>query len=160
MAFKTQAPTATLSHALPGRIVHENKGKTLHVLGTAVELKLVGADTANQFALFNITAPPGSHVPTHTHLREDEVFIINEGQVEITINEKTTIADPGTTAFLPRNLPHSWRTLGDTAARFTLLVSPSGFEHYFAAIANTPGQPEPTPEQLVAKSRDFDILFA
>ena len=160
MAFKTQAPVAALLHALPPRIVHENKGKTLSILGTTVEIKLAGADTANQFALFKITAPAGSHVPTHTHLREDEIFLIEQGQIEVTIDAQTTTLGPGTTAFLPRNIPHSWRTAGSQPARFTLLVTPSGFEHYFAAIANAPGQSEPTPEQLVSKSRAFDILFA
>lgn len=159
MAFKTPAIESTLSHALPARIVHETMGKTLLVLGSTVELKLVGADTAGTFALFHISAPPGSHVPTHTHRREDEVFIITHGQIEVTIDGKATAIGPGATAFLPRNLPHAWKTLGDEPARFTLLVTPAGLEHYFAAISNAPGQPEPTAEQLVTKSRVFDIFF-
>lgn len=46
-------------------------------------------------------------VPTHVH--DDEWGIVVEGNIEMTIGERTESHGPGATHFIPRGTPHSFR---------------------------------------------------
>lgn len=54
----------------------------------------------------------GSFLPEHHHIHEQTTQII-EGQLELTINGKTNILEPGTIALIPSNSKHSGKALTD-----------------------------------------------
>ena len=50
----------------------------------------------------------------HEHFRpEEEVYEVIEGELELTIDDKTEIARPGIVAIVPANIRHSVRALTD-----------------------------------------------
>jgi uncharacterized RmlC-like cupin family protein len=71
----------------------------------------------------------------HTHEREDEISYIIEGRVGVQIGERVEIAGPGTVVFKPRGIPHAFWNAGETPARLVELITPAGFEGYFAEMA-------------------------
>jgi hypothetical protein len=45
------------------------------------------------------------------------------------------LAKPGDTVVKPRAIPHAFWNPGDEPVRFLELITPGGFEHYFADVA-------------------------
>jgi hypothetical protein len=62
-------------------------------------------------------------------------------------SEHLTGSRPGDLVFKPRGLPHAFWNAGDAPPRALEIISPSGFERYFAEMAsllppNHPGPPD------------------
>lgn len=59
--------------------------------------------------------------PPHTHMHE-ELMIVREGLMEITILGKTERLGPGSVAYVASNEEHGWKNVGDTRACYTVLT--------------------------------------
>lgn len=64
---------------------------------------------ANNLSLNFVTFPANSGFPPHTH-PEEQVSIVREGEIEITIGQVTKIAKPGDVIIFPPDVSHSGRT--------------------------------------------------
>jgi quercetin dioxygenase-like cupin family protein len=110
------------------------------VPGRGPEVKASGESTAGSLTLIELTIDGGP--PRHTHAREDESFYVLTGSFEVGCGEDRFEAGPGSFVFLPRNLPHVFRTL-DGPATALLIVTPGGLDTYFdeltAALAANEG---------------------
>jgi quercetin dioxygenase-like cupin family protein len=73
--------------------------------------------------------------PLHMHEREDEISFVTEGEVGVQLGDQVLIAQPGAVVFKPRGIPHTFWNAGDTPARLLELITPAGFEDYFAEMA-------------------------
>lgn len=145
--------TAT-SKYLPARA-----GDSLSVLGDSITIKLTGADTDGAYMMFEAGGAPGHGIPTHTHRREDETFYVLEGAIEARVGDATLTAQAGATIFLPRDVPHSWRVVGERPARALVIASPAGFEHYFAEMSRLPQSAPPDMRQVCELSERYGIEF-
>lgn len=63
----------------------------------------------------------GAILPAHSHVHE-QITQITEGQLEMTIDGKTQVLEPGTILFIPSNVVHSAVALTD--CRVTDIFSP------------------------------------
>jgi len=125
------------------KIVRANEGKKVNVIGDQQTFKLTGADTDGQFTLIEEINPPGTMIPPHVHTREDEVFKVLEGELEVTVGDKTVILKAGDLAFAPKNIPHSWKVIGGTDCKTILSAFPSGIELMFEELGGLPpGKPD------------------
>jgi mannose-6-phosphate isomerase-like protein (cupin superfamily) len=61
--------------------------------------------------------PHGSH--RHKH---EEMFLIREGAVEVTVNGKSTRLGPGGVAFIASGEDHGIRNVGDTPAHYFVIA--------------------------------------
>jgi mannose-6-phosphate isomerase-like protein (cupin superfamily) len=59
--------------------------------------------------------------PPHNH-RHEEMLLINEGQIDITISGKTTRLTPGSVAYIASGEHHGWKNSGSTVARYFVLA--------------------------------------
>jgi mannose-6-phosphate isomerase-like protein (cupin superfamily) len=66
-------------------------------------------------------APGGMPHPGHRH-RQEEMFLIREGTVEVTIAGRSTRLGPGGVAFIASNEEHSIRNAGSTHAEYFVLA--------------------------------------
>jgi len=123
------------------KIIREGEGKVLNVIGDLQTHKLLGADTGNQIVEWVDNVEPGVGIPPHYHTREDEIFRVIWGQIEIMINGETTVLEAGDTAFAPKNIPHGWKVVGTEKARMITSSFPSGIEHMFEELAELPAGP-------------------
>jgi mannose-6-phosphate isomerase-like protein (cupin superfamily) len=71
--------------------------------------------------------------PRHVHAREDECIFVLDGALTVECGSETWRAEPGSFAFLPRGVPHTFSADGDPA-EVLLIAVPAGIEHYFAEI--------------------------
>jgi mannose-6-phosphate isomerase-like protein (cupin superfamily) len=91
-------------------------GQPRWFFGMLAEVKASAADTAGQYTLLEITAPPGLEAPLHVHYTEDEGFYILESSVTIVTGDETVELTRGRHAFGPRDVPHRF-TVGPGGAR-------------------------------------------
>ncbi len=123
------------------KIVKNDAGHKLNVLGDNQNIKLTGNDTNGQFTLIEQHNEPGVGIPPHIHENEDEVFQVIQGQVEVRIGEQTTILNAGDLIFCPRGVPHSWRVVGEEKAKAMLSIFPAGLETMFEELSQLPAGP-------------------
>jgi len=72
-----------------------------------------------------------------------------EGQVGAQIGEQTVVAGPGTVLVKPRGVPHAFWNPADQPARLLEIISPAGFEGYFAGLGEIfGGQGPPDPGRV------------
>ncbi|MEO7650996.1 MAG: cupin domain-containing protein [Bryobacteraceae bacterium] len=59
--------------------------------------------------------------PPHRHVHE-ELLMIREGTMEVTISGKTAKMGPGSSAYVASNEEHGWRNVGTTRAHYFVLT--------------------------------------
>jgi len=125
------------------KIVRAQEGKKVNVIGDQQTFKLTGEDTDGQFTLIEEVNPPGTMIPPHVHTKEDEVFKVLEGELEVTVGDKTMVLKAGDLAFAPRNVPHSWKVVGEKDCKTILSAFPAGIEIMFEELGGLPpGKPD------------------
>jgi quercetin dioxygenase-like cupin family protein len=140
------------------KIVKENEGNNLNVLGDNQNIKLTGTDTNGQYTLIEQNNEPGVGIPPHVHENEDEVFQVLSGQVEMNVGDKTTTLQAGDLIFCPKGVSHSWKVVGEEKARAMLSVFPSGLEGMFRELAELPAGP-PDMIKVTAICRKYNLKF-
>ncbi len=154
-AFKTvsKGPTAK------SKVVRNDQGNVLNVLGDLQTHKLVGSETGNQIVEWVDDVEPGVGIPPHVHTREDEIFRVLAGEVEFMIDGKTTVLKKGDIAFAPRNLPHAWMVVGTEKAQMITSAFPAGIEGMFSKLADLPSDGPPDLERVAEICGEYGISF-
>jgi quercetin dioxygenase-like cupin family protein len=138
----------TMNHDVTGRT-----GEMIWMLNTWMRFVATAEDTGGRLAVLEQRLTPAGDPPPHVHANEDETFYVLEGRLSATIGYDTTVsAGPGEFLFLPRGVPHSPQAQS-AEVRVLLLITPAGFERFFAAIgqpAHSNELPEPTIPDLPA----------
>ena len=98
-------------------------------------LKLQNGDTDQSVMIFEETAPVGTVTTFHKHDSSDEVAYVLSGEITFKIGDQITIGGPGTCAFMPRNVPHAWKSTGAEPARVLFLYTPGGAGRAFEEFA-------------------------
>ncbi len=139
---KTENPGAKkLSKSPKPKIITEKEGEVYNVIGDVQTHKLMGSETGGQIVEWVNNVMPGVGIPPHFHTREDEIFRVIKGQVEVMVDGKTTVLKEGDIAFAPKNLPHSWKVVGTENARMITSAFPAGIEEMFYELADLPDGP-------------------
>lgn len=123
------------------KIIKDSEGVVLNVIGDMQTHKLIGSDTGNQIVEWVDNVEPGVGIPPHIHTKEDEIFRVIKGQIEIMVDGKTTILNEGDVAFAPKKIPHSWKVVGTEKAKMITSAFPAGIEHMFIELAKLPEGP-------------------
>ena len=98
--------------------------------GSLMTFLATGEDTHGQFALIEAVARRGNVPPPHIHHQEDEIFYVLEGEIVVSVGDRTIKGTAGTMVFLPRNVPHSF-TIESEQSRMLILLTPAGLEGWF-----------------------------
>jgi quercetin dioxygenase-like cupin family protein len=78
------------------------------------------------YSLIHLTAPPHFETPYHLHHAEDEAFYVLEGELTVIRDGQQIVAGPGSYIFLPRGVPHGFRTSSDKDSRVLINAIPGG----------------------------------
>ena len=118
-------------------LLSPNEGERVQFGGLGVRFMIGGADSGGNFALVeHPIGPRALAAPMHTHEREDEYTYVLEGEIGVQIGEEVLVARPGDLVFKPRGVPHAFWNAADEPARALEIISPAGFERYFAELAS------------------------
>ena len=138
------------------KVVPAGEGRALRVVGDTIAIKLRGDDTGGAYSLIEELTPPGGGPPPHVHRREDETFLVVEGEFEFAIGGRTVQAAPGTILFGPRGIPHAF-TVGETGCRMLFICTPGGFEAFFEEVDQLSRQGPPAPERLLPLALKYEL---
>ena len=93
--------------------------------GRSFSLKLRGGETGDSIMMFEETIPAGTKSTFHLHHDSDEVAYVLSGEVTFKIGDEVTVGGPGTCAFMPRDVPHAWKSTGAETGRVLFLYTPA-----------------------------------
>ena len=117
-------------------VLSPDEGKRVWFGGLGVRFMIEGAQSGGTFALVEHPIEPRAlAAPMLTHEREDEYTHVLEGEVGVQVGDEVCVARPGDLVFKPRGAPHAFWNASDEPARALEIISPAGFEQYFAEIA-------------------------
>ena len=123
------------------KVIRDSDGEVLNVIGDIQTHKILGSDTGNQLVEWVDNVEPGAGIPPHIHTKEDEIFRVVKGEVEIMVDGKSHILKEGDIAFAPKNVPHSWKVVGTEKAKMITSAFPAGIEVMFNELAQLPSGP-------------------
>ena len=98
--------------------------------GWLMTFLITGEETQGRFALIEAVGRRGNVPPPHIHHREHEIFYVLEGEIAVSVNDRTIKVTPGTMVFLPRESRHSF-TIESEQVRMLQLLTPAGLEGWF-----------------------------
>ncbi|QBA63123.1 cupin domain-containing protein [Muriicola soli] len=161
--FPSNAVTAAIGHSplknkVKEKIITADEGAELMVLGNPQKHKVVGIDTDDQIFEWVDNLAPGSGIPPHIHTREDEIFRVLKGKVEIMVDNKSTILKEGDMAFAPKNIVHSWKVVGEEEAQMWVSAFPAGMEHMFQELSQMP-EGKPDFDEVASICANYGITF-
>jgi quercetin dioxygenase-like cupin family protein len=93
--------------------------------GRSSTLKLRGDETGDSIMMFEQTVPAGTKSTLHLHHHSDEVAYVLSGEVTFKIGDAVTVRGPGACAFMPRGVPHAWKSTGAETGRVLFLYTPA-----------------------------------
>jgi mannose-6-phosphate isomerase-like protein (cupin superfamily) len=134
-------------------VIGPQDGNTVDLGGLGVRFMIDSATAGGGFSLVeHPIAPHALAAPLHRHANEDEYSFVLEGRMGAQLGDEVVEAGPGELVFKPRNQWHAFWNPGDEPARVLEIISPGGFEQYFAEIAPLlpPNRPEPDFAALAA----------
>ena len=141
-------------------------GDFVDLAGVGVRFLIDAARSGGGFSCVeHPIAPRTLGSPIHTHTREDEYSFVLEGRIGLQLGDEVLEAHAGDLVFKPRGEPHAFWNATDQPARFLEIISPAGFEQYFAEAASMfPKDGEPDMEEFArlceryGLEMDFDSL--
>jgi quercetin dioxygenase-like cupin family protein len=155
MMFSQKEMTMEATRLLAG----PDAGRTVRFGGFSTRYVVSAEQTDGAFALIeHELAPRQLGAPMHTHAREHEISHVTAGRLGVQIGDEVLVAGPGDTVRKPRGIPHAFWNPGDETVRFLELITPPGFEHYFAEIAPMlDGSGPPDLEALAAACARYEM---
>lgn len=140
-------------------VLQPGEGQAIWQLGNRFTLKAASDETHGRYAILDqicAGAPP----PMHVHENEEEAFYLLEGSLDLYLGDEVHQVQAGAFCLVPRGTPHSFTSTSTDPARILVVVSPSGFEQFFAEVEDqfpeangmpAPDQVGPALDELAAK---------
>lgn len=97
--------------------------------------------------------PRGFGPPLHSHANEDEFFIVLSGEVRLQHGDEAVDGVPGSLAYTPRGVAHSFR-VDSEETRLLLLFGPAGVEAFFREVGTPARWVGPPPADTPVKDRE------
>lgn len=104
-------------------------------MGVRYKPILSAAEAGGAMSIVDSLSPAGSGPPRHVHEREDEAFVLLSGRCEFWLEGRTVTRRAGEAFFIPRGREHTFRVIGDEPCRHQIILTPGGFEAFFAEMA-------------------------
>jgi mannose-6-phosphate isomerase-like protein (cupin superfamily) len=119
-------------------------------IGDVLTIKAATRQTNGSLTVLELVIGPKKGPARHTHLREDELWYVIDGDFRFKAGAVMLRVSTGGMAFGPRGTPHAFQNVGETAGRLLVITTPSGLERFFEDFAALPGQAAAGPEALAA----------
>jgi mannose-6-phosphate isomerase-like protein (cupin superfamily) len=94
--------------------------------GDVVTIKAATRQTNGSLTVLELVIGPGKGPALHTHLREDELWYVLDGDFRFKAGDAMLRMPAGGMAFGPRGTPHAFQNIGETPGRLLVITTPSG----------------------------------
>ncbi len=140
------------------RVVGPTDGKAGFLGSIGVRFVVDGAEAGGRFAL--VEHPMSARAlaaPLHRHHNEDEYSFVVEGRMGALLGDEYLEAGPGDFVHKPRGQWHTFWNAGDEPCRILEVISPAGFERFFAELIDLGGVALAGPERLGELCQRFSL---
>ena len=144
---------------LQATIVTREQALPIKPFGLDMRVLLATEATGGAISVIMAWHEPGEGPPDHVHFSQEEMFFIIEGTYELTAGQRTSTIGPGTIVFIPRNVVHRFKNVGDTTACMLDWSLPGGQDHYFKAVSELGAGGAFASEKMREISKRFDTNF-
>jgi quercetin dioxygenase-like cupin family protein len=144
--------------AMTTRVVGPRDGKAGFLGSIGVRFMIDGDEAGERFSL--VEHPMSARAlaaPLHRHTREDEYSYVIEGRVGALLGDEVVIGAPGDLIFKPRNQWHTFWNAGNEPARLLEIISPAGFERFFAELVDLGGVTQADPQTLAELCARYEL---
>ena len=152
---QTRNNTDARTSPLQPVIVKPEQALSIKPFGLDVKVLLSTEATGGAISVLMGWLKPGEGPSDHVHFNQEEIFFIIEGTYEMTVGGQTSTVGPGTIVFIPRNVVHRFKNIGDT----TGWSLPGGQDLYFKAISHLAASGDLTPEKVMEINQRHDTKF-
>ena len=147
-------------------LTERKKENSYWYIGHLMSLLVKTEETGGRYSLLRATERKGLEPPPHIHTKEDETFLILEGNVVYTVGNQTFHAKEGDIMFLPKNIKHSFKIKTEKLETL-ILLTPGGLEKYFVEMSipakelQLPPLPQGPPDikKLIATASKYGVKF-
>jgi mannose-6-phosphate isomerase-like protein (cupin superfamily) len=108
---------------------------TVEWLGVQYRTILGAEATGGAMSIVDSLSPGSSGPPRHIHHDADETFVIFSGRCEFWVDGARFVRGVGEATFVPRGTEHTFRVIGSEPCRHLVILTPGGFERFFAEMA-------------------------
>jgi quercetin dioxygenase-like cupin family protein len=148
----------TKMETVAAKVVGPRDGRAGFLGSIGVRFMIDGEEAGERFSL--VEHPLSARAlaaPLHRHAREDEYSYVVEGQVGALLGDEVVIGGPGDLIFKPRNQWHTFWNAGDQPARLLEIISPAGFERFFAELVELGGVAQAEPQTLADLCARYEL---
>lgn len=138
-------------------LLTNEQGELWNVLGERIVCKVRGDETFGRFAVVEETSPPQGIIPPHFHNRTDEIIYVLEGEYDVEAGGKKSVARKGNMLVIPRGTTHSLKNRLTTPSRMLAIITPSGFENFFAEVSKLK-RPEAREIAEIGRRNDLELV--
>lgn len=92
------------------------------------------ATGAKQLTVMDVTLAPGRGHDFHQHPDQEEVIVVQSGQIEQWLEQERTTLGPGEAVFIAPGTIHASFTSGNEPARLTVMLAPCVGEGGYEAV--------------------------
>ena len=140
------------------KIVGPQDGKAGFLGSIGVRFMIDGEEAGERFSLVeHPMSPHALAAPLHRHNREDEYSFVVEGRMGALLGDDVVYAEPGDLVFKPRGQWHTFWNAGNEPARILEIISPAGFERFFAELVEMGGVLEAGEEALAQLNERYGL---
>ncbi len=144
--------------ATSAKVVGPSDGKAGFLGSIGVRFMIDGDEAGERFSLVEHPMSPWAlAAPLHRHTREDEYSFVLEGRVGALLGDEVVVGGPGDLIFKPRDQWHTFWNAGDEPARLLEIISPAGFERFFAELVDLGGATQAEPQTLAALCARYEL---
>ncbi len=151
-----------MSETQKAYIVAPGDGEIHSISGMTIQVKTTGRQSGGEFAVMEVTEPPGSGSPTQWHKRTTMLIYVLEGTLTLSIGGETIQAGPGGYAYVPPATVYAIANQSDGPVRYLFAHSPAGIENYIAEamelVNSEPSWPPADMSRLVALQTKYDFF--
>lgn len=138
-----------VNHSNNGIKYTSNKNKNniklvekISIFGIDIKILITGEITNDKYSLIELSFPAGSEkeVALHKHSKEDVTICVIEGNFVFRYGDKEIkkgFGEDDTPFRLEKNIPHSYKKVGEGKGILLMLFSPAGFENFFRDLGRS-----------------------
>src|SRR5438270_6988929 len=123
-----------------------------------VRFVIDGSEAGERFSL--VEHPMSARAlaaPLHLHTREDEYSYVLQGRMGALLGDDVVEAGPGDLVHKPRNQWHTFWNAGDEPCRILEIISPAGFERFFAELGMIGGVTGASPDAVTELCQRYEL---
>src|SRR5579872_684062 len=140
------------------RVIGPTDGKAGFLGSIGVRFIIDGVEAGDRFSMVeHPMSPRALAAPLHRHNNEDEYSFVLEGRMGALLGDEHLEAGPGDLVLKPRGQWHTFWNAGDEPCRILEIISPAGFERFFAELVELGGVAQAPPDQLGALCQRFAL---